>query len=95
MEPQVNTPAPAPTERSQIGIVTANQPATCRFNSVKKGEQAYAKLLKAWAAYRDGKNMSPLHEIKGDMFDSTIDLSAVVMVHFVDLSKRAKFVPWG
>lgn len=93
---------PTPTEKSQIVVnYTFASPAPVfRFNSVKKGEKEFAKLKNAWSAYSDwmyqqakGKKPSRHHDVDGDMFVSTIDLACIACLSFVDLPKRAKFIP--
>lgn len=97
-EQNMNTqPAPAVTERAQITMATTSQQTLiCRFNSVKKGEAAYEKLCAAWLDWKEGppERVTALHVIKHDMFVSTIDLSTLVLVNFVDHNKRDKFVPF-
>ncbi len=88
-------PKVEPTEKSQISVwLTPQHVICCRFSSIKKGEQAYAKLLKAWQSFHAGKDVTSLYEIKHDFFTTTVDLSRVCIVNFVDLHRREKFIPW-
>lgn len=88
---------PTPTEKSQI-VVGYNVPIQAlimRFSTVKKGQKEYQALKKAWAKYVNRKNdaVSLMHDIGGDMFVSTIDLSCTSTISFVDHAKREKFIP--
>ena len=93
-------PTPAPTEKAQIVIAYISPQAgpIFRFNSVKKGEREFKALKAAWIAQRTwtGGNKMParMHDVDGDMFISTIDLSQIACISFVDLTKRSKFVPF-
>jgi hypothetical protein len=88
---------PAPTEKFQIVIVwtTPQPPNIQRFNSVKKGTKEFEVMKKAWAKWlTDNDNKAPrLHDIDGDMFFSCIDLAQVAQISYVDIAKKAKFVP--
>lgn len=87
---------PTPTEKFQIVIVwvTPQPPNVQRFNSVKKGIKEFEALRKAWAKWcGDVQHDHLLHDIDGDMFFSCIDLSQIAQVSYVDLAKRAKFIP--
>jgi hypothetical protein len=72
-------------------------PTIHRFNSVKKGMAAFKDLRKAWEKWivsRLTEKASPrLYSIDGDMFFSCVDLYQVAQISYVDLAKRAKFVP--
>lgn len=92
---------PTPTEKSQIVIywVHPSPNLVARFNSLKKGERAYDKLKKEWSTWRtamlEGAKKFPpqLVDIDGDMFITTIDLSQIAAINFIDHAKRAKFIP--
>lgn len=87
---------PTPTERSQIVINFSSPSPTLvmRFSSVKKGEKEYDRLKKAWGKWSsDIQSDHTLHDIDGDMFIATVDLSCTATIAFVDHAKRAKFIP--
>jgi len=89
---------PTPTEKFQIVIVwiTPQPPNVQRFNSVKKGMKEFEALRKAWAKWlAEIDNKVPrLYDIDGDMFFSCIDLAQIAQISYVDLAKKAKFVPY-
>lgn len=93
---QMTEQQPTPTEKSQIviGFISNPQPLVVRFNSVKRGEAARDKLVKAWSKWRTGYiTDGSLHHVAGDMFTTDVDLTTIATVSFVDQSKRDKFIP--
>lgn len=87
---------PTPTEKSQIVIywVHPSPNLVARFNSLKKGEKEYDKLKKAWSKWAvNVQDDHMMHDIDGDMFITTIDLSQIAAINFIDHAKRAKFIP--
>lgn len=97
----MNQPTPPePTEKAQIAVVltTPQPPPVFRFNSLKKAEKEYKALKAAWIKQRtwDGGNKVParMHDVDGDMFISTIDLTQIACMSFVDIAKRTKFIPY-
>ena len=89
-----------PTEKAQISIVwtTPQPPCQARFATLKKGKAEFAALKKAWQKWLtwEGETKQPiqLHDIDGDMFITTIDLSAIQSINFIDIEKRSKFIPY-
>jgi hypothetical protein len=82
---------PTPTEKAQIVVMfTYGATNIFRFNTVKKAEKEYAKLLKAWS---NSNTAGKQHAVDGDMFVGAVDLYQITSVCIVDHAKRAKFVP--
>jgi len=83
---------PTPTEKAQIVIfyTSPQQPTIVRYNTTKKAEKELDKLKSKW---RKRDSADPIHDVDGDMFICTVDLTQVACVCYVDHAKRAKFVP--
>lgn len=85
---------PTPTEKAQIVIMftSPQPPAIPRYASVKKGEKEFAKLKKAWDLCKVGAGPH-LHDMSGDMYICTIDLTQIAVICFINHAERNKFVP--
>jgi hypothetical protein len=98
MAGQMNQQEPTqqePTEKSQIVVMYggATNTVILRFSSLKKGQQEHVALKKAWKLWHKTGDSASLHDVNGDMFVSTVNLSSIEAISFVDHKKRAKFIP--